>query len=423
MTIKETKLANGMRIVTDNVDSVETIALGVWAAVGARHEGFDNCGVAHLVEHMMFKGTPSRSAIDISHEIENVGGHMNAYTSREITAYHMHMMAEDAPLAIDVLADIMQHPTFDEKELERERGVILQEIGMYNDTPDEIIFDKFQETAWQNQNVGTPILGRADNIKNMPQDALFQWVKEHYKASNLVFAAAGKLDHHEIVAQVEKLFCDLEEGKEPQSTPAHYTHGEYREEKELEQAHVILGFNSFSRHDEDYYAAGLLSTILGGGFSSRLYNEIREKRGLVYSIFAFNQSYDDNGQFEIYAGTDPQRLDELMSVLCDELNKAKDGFTEDEVDRAKAQIRSSMLMGQEKMMGRARRLANCLIHYDRPVPIEETMKKIDAIDAAQIQRAAIRIFSTAPTLATLGTLDKLENYDQIAARLTTKKAA
>ena len=423
MTADVTTLDNGVRVVTASVPTVDTVSVGVWAGVGARFEDVKVNGVAHLVEHMMFKGTPTRSALDISREIEDVGGQMNAYTSREVTAYYMNVMKEDTPLALDVLADITQHPTFVAEELERERGVILQEIGMYNDTPDEIIFDHFQSTAWKDQKIGAPILGTPDIIATLPQEELFNWVRTHYTAPNIIISAAGNLEHRAIVDQVERLFRDLPDGEKATFEPANYTGGDFREEKELEQAHLMLGFESLSRHDEDYYAAGALSTLLGGGMSSRLFQEVREKRGLVYSIFCFNQSFDDSGQMAVYAGTDPQRLDELTAVVCDELAHVADTLKEDEIKRAKAQLRSRLLMAQERMFSRAQHMATSLIHYGEPVPLDDIIAKIDAVDANALARVARRVFTSRPTLTALGALDRLESHDQVSGRLNGAIAA
>ncbi len=417
MSISYTKRPDGLRVLTDPVPSVESVAVGVWVDVGTRHEDLKYNGVAHMVEHMMFKGTPSRSALQIAEQIEDVGGQMNAYTSREVTAYHMHLLKEDLPLAMEVLADIIQRPIMPDDEVERERGVILQEIGMTLDTPDDLVFDQYQETAYPGQALGAPILGTSDIIQNMQRDVLQGYVRDFYTPSRLVVSVSGNTDHETVSALTDRFFTELPENKEFSAKDAAYQGGEKRSEKELEQSHVVLGFEGVSRHDDDFYGAVVMSTILGGGMSSRLFQEVREKRGLVYSVFSHHATYQDDGQFLIYAGTGPDKLPDLMPVLCDEIGKIQASITAEELKRAKSQIRAEMLMGRESMMRRANQQAKHMIHFGKTIDLEEKLKKLAAIEAEDVCRAAQRIFVTKPTLAALGPLEKLESYDAITGRL------
>lgn len=417
MSIQFTTLSNGLRVITDSVPEVESVAVGVWANVGTRHENMVHNGIAHMVEHMMFKGTPTRTAAKIAEQIEDVGGQMNAYTSREITSYHMHMLKDDLPLALDVLADIVQRPTMPEIEVERERHVILQEIGMTLDTPDDWVFDLYQETAYPGQALGAPILGKAAIIEAMQRGTLMDYVGDCYTPAQLVVGVAGNAVHEQVVARVEKLFADLPGSRTVDMRSAFYCGGETRIEKELEQSHIILGFRGVSRTDEDYYAAVLLSIILGGGMSSRLFQEIREKRGLVYSVFSHHVPYQDDGQFLIYAGTGPGQLPELMPVLCEEIAKIRMPSTAEELKRAKAQIRAEILMGQESMMRRVNQQAKSLLHFDRLLDLQEKIARIEAVQLEDVARIAGRIFNTVPTLAALGPLKKLEQYDVLTKRL------
>lgn len=417
MSIRLTTLPNGLRVITDPVPSVESVAVGVWVDVGTRHEDLRDNGIAHMVEHMMFKGTPTRTAAQIAEQIEDVGGQMNAYTSREITSYHMHLLKEDLRLALEVLADIIQRPTMPEIEVERERQVILQEIGMTLDTPDDLVFDNYQETAYPHQALGAPILGRAHIIENMRKDTLMDYVARYYTPSRLVVSVSGNTDHETVTALVEKLFNDLRPNSDPGPTSAVYEGGDHRIDKELEQGHIVLGFEGVSRHADDYFAATVLSTILGGGMSSRLFQEVREKRGLVYSVFAHHTPYQDNGQMMIYAGTGPDNLTELMPVLCDEIAKMRDPVTPDELNRAKAQIRAELLMGRESMMRRANQQAKHLIHFDEVIDLQKKLLKLEVVTAEDVCALAKKIFSTRPTLAALGPLGKLEAYDTLAGRL------
>ncbi len=418
-----TTLDNGLRVITDHVDSVGSVALGIWVGVGTRNEDMIFNGAAHMVEHMLFKGTKKRNALDIAQQIENVGGSMNAYTSREITSYHMHLLKDDVPLALDVLSDMLTQSTMPEDEIERERHVILQEIGMCTDTPDDIIFDNYYETAYPGQALGAPILGKADIISGMQRDTLMNYVRKLSTPANMVISASGAVDHDSFVAQAQDLFGALEKGEPRKNLPAHYQSGEHRTDKELEQSHIILGFQGISRMDENFYAAQALSSIFGGGMSSRLFQEVREKRGLVYSVFSFHSAYNDDGQFGIYAGTGPEDLPELIPVVCDEVQKICENLSDEEVARAKTQMKSGLIMGRESMMSRADQQAKFLLFRNTVIDVEDLTKKIEAIDKQTIQSVAKRIFTSAPTLAALGPLKELESFDTIKSRLSQKLAA
>lgn len=417
MSIELTKLKNGLRVITDHVSTVDSVALGVWADVGTRDEDMAHNGVAHMVEHMMFKGTKRRTAAGIVEEIEDVGGNVNAWTSREMTSYHIHLLKEDTPMAVDILADVLQNSTMPEDEIERERHVILQEIGMTNDTPDDLVFDHYQETAYPGQAIGAPILGTADIVKGMAKDTLHHYVRQFYTPSRLVLAAAGNVKHDDFVRLAEKMFDALPVDQKNGHQKAAYKGGENRAEKELEQSHIILGFQGVSRLDDQYYAATLLSTILGGGMSSRLFQEVREKRGLVYSIFCHHSAYQDDGQFVIYAGTGPGDIPKMIPVLCDEIKKIVSTVTEEELKRAKAQVRAGLLMAQESMMSRANQIAKTLIHFDEILDLKDKLRRIETVTVKDIHAMARRIFITKPTLAALGPLEKLESFDKIKKRL------
>jgi predicted Zn-dependent peptidase len=418
MSIQLTKLPSGLRVITDTVREVDSVAIGVWADVGTRHEDMKHNGVAHMVEHMLFKGTPARNAVQIAEQIEDVGGQVNAYTSREMTAYHVHLLKEDLPLSLEILSDIIQHSTMPEDEVERERDVILQEIGMTADTPDDIVFDNYQEVAYPGQALGAPILGRTEIITGMRRDTLMEYVDRFYTPGKLVVSAAGNVGHDELAKRVADLFGDLPQDKKFKEDGAHYTGGEHRTERALEQSHIVLGFEGVNRHEDDYYTAAALSTVLGGGMSSRLFQEIREKRGLVYSIFSFHSAYEDSGQFAIYAGTGPEKLPELIPVVCDEVKRICEvAATPQELARAKAQMKANLLMGRESMMTRANQQAKQLIHFNGIFDAAERLARIEAITTESVGELARRIFSGAPTLAALGPLSKLEAYDKIKARL------
>ena len=417
MSIQTTTLPNGLRIVTDTVRTVETVALGVWASVGTRHEQMSQNGVAHMVEHMLFKGTPSMDAQKIAEVIEDVGGNMNAYTDREMTAYYVHLLAEHTDLALEVLADIIQNSTMPEDEIERERGVILQEIKMYADSPDRIIFDNFQEAAYPDQALGAPGLGTSAIIAEMGRDTLFDYVKAHYSPGKLIISAAGPIDHDEFVKKVERLFTKLPSGGKDDFRTAHYNPKLSLNEKSTEQSHLVLGFRGINRLDDRYSSVRLMSAILGGGMSSRLFQEIREKRGLVYSIYSFHDAFLDDGLFGIYAGTGPEHLEEMMPVVVDEIRKITESVTEAELARAKAQIKAGMLMARESIMTRCDQQARHMIYFNKPFAVANLIEKIDAVTAKDITGMAAEIFSSQPTLAAIGPLGNLMSYDTIKQKL------
>jgi predicted Zn-dependent peptidase len=366
---------------------------------------------------MAFKGTERRSAAQIAEEIEAVGGHINAYTAREQTAYYVKVLKDDTALAADIIGDILTHSTFEPEELERERGVILQEIGQANDTPDDIIFDHFQEHAYPEQPIGRPVLGSEEGIRQMPRTMLTGYMRRHYAASNIVVAAAGALTHKQILDLVNVHFTDLSSEVAPEMLPATYAGGEFREARDLDQVHIVLGFPSVSYSDRDYYPTLLLSTLLGGGMSSRLFQEVREKRGLVYSIYSFSSPFMDGGLFGIYAGTGESEAEELMPITLEELRKVQVAVTEAELARARAQVKASLLMSLESTGSRCEQLARQLQVFGRVVPTQETVAKLNAVTTEDVRRAAARLFRGAPTLATMGPAERVPVLADIVEKL------
>jgi predicted Zn-dependent peptidase len=418
--IEITTLDNGLRIATATMTNVQTASVGVWVDVGARHETPEINGVAHMLEHMAFKGTERRSARALAEEIENVGGQLNAYTSREQTAYYARVLAEDVPLAVDLLADILQHSVFDEEELARERGVVVQEIGQVQDTPDDLVFDQFQETAFPGQALGRSILGPSEIVAAMPRTALVDYMARHYGPRRMVLGAAGKIEHERVVELGDRLFRELPAAGDDQGEPAEYRGGEMREERDLEQAHLLIGLPAFSYADDDFYALQVLSAMLGGGMSSRLFQEVRENRGLAYSIFSFASSYRDTGFLGIYAGTGEQETAELVPVMCEETMKLIDAPTEAELVRARAQLKASLMMALESCFAQSEELARQLLIFNRRIPPEEIIAKIDAVDIAAIRRVGRRLLTGAgPTLAAIGPLGKLPSLDAIRGYLVS----
>ena len=415
--IKITTLENGLRVVTQTMEGLETVSLGIWNAVGGRDELENVNGVAHLLEHMAFKGTATKSALEIAETIENVGGDINAYTSKEITAYYVKLIAEDLPLGINILTDILQNSSFAEDELNRERGVILQEIGMYLDTPDDMIFDYWQEKAFPNQSMGRSILGKTDIIKNITREQVKNFMMSYYNPKKMVVSAAGKINHEEFVEQIRKSCINLPMGTINNRENAKYISGEYREKKDLEQIHLLLGFEGIDYHNDDYYSLMVYSSLLGGGMSSRLFQEIREKRGLVYGISSFSSSYSDTGMFGIYAGTGETQIQELIPVLCNELNNSPKSISEKEIKRGKAQLKASLMMSRESAFRRCESAARQLIVFNRIIEPSEIIEKINSVSKETVERIATKIVSGPITISSIGPIKKLEKLDKIQSRL------
>jgi predicted Zn-dependent peptidase len=418
--VKVTTLANGLRVAVDEMPEVESASLGIWVACGTRHESAELNGMAHMLEHMAFKGTKTRSARVIAEEIENVGGSLNAYTGREITAYHASVLKEDVALGVEMVADILRNSVFDPDELQRERGVILQEIGQALDTPDDLIFDQFQETALPEQPLGRPVLGTADSVETIGREDLFAFLARHYTAGNMVLSAAGRVDHAEIVDLAEKYFGSVPRtaANADQPVPLAYVGGDGREARTtLEQVHIVLGGQGIGYRDPDYYATAVYSTLFGGGMSSRLFQRIREERGLVYGINCFNAAYADGGLFGIYAGTGEDDLAELVPAVCEEFAGVADSLTEQELIRARAQIKAGTLMALESSGSRCEQAARHLLIHNRTIPYAEIVARIEAIDQAAVRRVARRLLQGKLTLAALGPIEDLESLDKIAARL------
>jgi predicted Zn-dependent peptidase len=417
MSVQVTRLANGLTVASDRMSGVESTTLGVWVAAGARHEPAAVNGIAHLLEHMAFKGTARRSAQLIAEEIEAVGGYLNAYTTREYTAYYARILAEDVPLAADILADILQHSIFDEAELERERAVILQEIGQAEDTPDDIIFDHFQAVAYPDQSLGRPILGSPEIVRHLSRDSVSSYLKTRYGASSMMLVGAGSVDHDHLVRLAEDHFSALPHTADLDREPANFRGGERREVRDLEQVHVVLGFSGLAHTDPDYYAASIYTTLIGGGMSSRLFQEVREKRGLVYSIYSFNQSYADGGLFGIYAGTGEREAAETVQVIASELARSREGAGEEELNRARAQVRAALLMARESTSSRAEQLAQQLLIFARPLPLAEIIAEVEAVDRRRVVAVAERLTGAPAAFAMMGPVDGLAPYGELIRAL------
>jgi len=396
---------------------LESAAVGVWVDCGARSETRAQMGLSHMLEHMAFKGTARRSARRIAEEIEAVGGYLNAYTSREQTAFHARVLKADVSLAVDILADILTAPTFEASELERERQVVLQEIGQARDTPDDIIFDHLQSVAFPDQPMGWPILGDEESVGSFSRDNLKSYMAENYRAGTMTLIASGAVDHAQMVRLAEEKFANLPQGARPEPLPARYGGGDLRLSEPHEQMHVTYGFPGIAGSDPEIYAAQVYVTALGGGMSSRLFQEVREKRGLCYSVYAFANAFHDGGLIGIYAGTGEDEAAGLSAVVAGEMASLAETATADEIARAKAQLKSGLLMGLERPAARAEQIATQLLTYGRVLAIDELTEKLEAVDVSAVRRFGSRLMEAAmPALVALGPVDKLETYSTFANR-------
>ena len=417
MSVRTDRLANGLTVITDTMPAVESAAVGVWIGTGSRAEREDEHGISHLLEHMAFKGTSTRSARDIAEAIEAVGGDLNAATSTETTAYHARVLGRDVPLALDILADILADPAFDPEELEREKHVIVQEIGAAEDVPEEIVFDAFPEAAWRGQPIGRPILGTRETVRSFGPEALAAYLGRRYRAGDMVLSAAGAVDHDRILAEAERLFSRFPSGKADAPVPARYTGGTFRDVRPINEVQVIVGFESLPLTHPDYFVAQVCAMVTGGGMSSRLFQSLREERGLCYSVSAFHWAFMDSGLFAAHAATGEEDVEELATVMLDELDAAADDLDEAEVERGKTQLTAGLLMARESSSARIGMMARHILARGRFVPPEEVVALIAAVDVDRVRRFLRETLAGGlPTVATVGAGEKVPDAERVAER-------
>ena len=397
---------------------LKSASIGIWVNAGGRHERVEQNGIAHFLEHMAFKGTKKRSSVQIAEAIEDVGGYINAYTSREMTAYYCRVLGDDVALALDVVSDIVLNPVFARDEIEVERGVILSEIGQALDTPDDIIFDWLQDVSYPGQPLGRSILGPEERVSNFQREDLSTFVDENYSTDQMVLAAAGAVDHDAIVLQCEEIFGTLKPRVQAPFLVGQFKGGEYRQVKDLEQAHFALAFESPNYKDPNIYTAQIFATAFGGGMSSRLFQEVREKRGLCYSIFASAGAYSDTGTLTFYAGTSGDKVSDLANITVDELKRASHDMTEVEVARARAQMKAGLLMGLESPSSRAERLARMVTIWDRIPSLDEVVSQIDRVTVSDVRDYAATMGAGAPAaMALYGPVADAPSVQDLQARL------
>lgn len=387
-------LPNGVRIITEEIEHVRSIAFGLWVGAGSRdeREGFE--GISHFIEHMFFKGTEHRTARDLAESLEAVGGQLNAFTTKEYTCYYAKVLDEDLDLAIDVLSDMFFYSRYDEKEIEKEKNVVIEEIKMYEDSPDELIHDVFSECVWNDHPLGKPILGTEESIRSLNRDKIMTFLSEHYAPDNLVIAVAGKIKHADIVEKLAAQFGDFRRGgrRVLEGTPTGLTIERYQQ-KETEQMHILLGVPGLGQDDEDIYAMHIFNNIIGGGLSSRLFQQIREQRGLAYSVYSYHSTYVDTGLFGIYAGTSPKNTKEVIECILRELNEIKQkGISTLELERTKAQIKGGLYLGLESVSSRMSRLGKTELTYNRVLSPEEVVEKLEKVTQADVLRVIGRLW-------------------------------
>jgi predicted Zn-dependent peptidase len=423
MSVEVTRLPSGLAVVTDRMPHLESASLGVWVGSGSRDEKPDEHGISHLLEHMAFKGTKRRTARQIAEAIEAVGGDLNAATSVESTAYYARVLKADVPLALDVLSDILSEPTFDPEELRREQNVIVQEIGATEDAPDDLVFDRLQETAFPKQPVGRSILGTPETVRSFTAARLRSYLGRNYRGPDMLVVAAGAVDHQQIVGEVEKRFASFVGPAGPEPEQAHFSGGTRVETRDLEQVHIAMALQGLPVRDESLYSLQVFTSVLGGGMSSRLFQEVREIRGLCYAIQAFHMPYSDTGMFGLYAGTDEADAPELMRVVIDEIGNATETITDAEVNRAKAQMKAGLLMALESSEARVGQIARQMLAYGRPIALDEIVAKVDAVTVESTRAAGRALVARGrPAIAAIGPGSGLESTAAIAQSLVRRAA-
>jgi predicted Zn-dependent peptidase len=418
--VSRTVLPGGLRVITESLPAVRSAAFGIWAGVGSRDEDLAHVGATHYLEHLLFKGTSRRSALDISAEMDAVGGELNAFTAKEYTCYYARVLDADLPLAIDVLADMVTSSLIEEKEVDAERGVILEEIAMNDDDPSDTVHEAFASQLFGDSPMGRPILGSVDSINSITRSQIAEHYAARYKPENLVVAAAGSLEHEQVVELTRAAFGPVLSGSAsplpprllaPGAAEAATGTGVRLVSRGIEQANLVLGCSGLSRTDDRRFALGVLNAALGGGMSSRLFQEVREKRGLAYSVYSFSSQHADSGIWGVYAGCLPAKADEVLSICRDEIAKViSGGLTDDELDRGKGQLRGSIVLGLEDPSSRMSRLGKAELVYPRLEPVDEILASIEAVTHDDVRELAASVLAQPKALAVVGPFDDADAF-------------
>ncbi|GAA0221186.1 pitrilysin family protein [Actinomadura nitritigenes] len=407
--VRRTVLPGGLRIITESTPAVRSAAFGVWSAVGSRDEAPADAGASHYLEHVLFKGTRRRSALELSAAIDAVGGDLNAFTAKEYTCYYARVLDSDLPLAVDIVSDMVADSVNRPEDVEAERGVILEEIHMRDDDPGDLIHDEFATALYGDTPLGRPILGTEDSINALSRDRIHGYYREHYTPSNLVVSVAGNIEHDEVVRLVSDAFAGHLTGDAEPAPPrvggpaAPVDPRTVIIDKDTEQAHIVLGVPGVCRTDDRRFALGVLNAALGGGMSSRLFQEIREKRGLAYSVYSYTAQYADSGIFGVYAGCQPGKVDEVLSICRDEVNRAAEqSLTEEELERGKGQMRGALVLGLEDTGSRMSRIGKSELVYESLLPVDDVLACIEAVTLDDVRAVAREILSAQHALTVIG---------------------
>jgi len=385
-------LSNSIPVVMEPLRNMRSVAVGIWVKVGSRNETLDKNGISHFLEHMFFKGTHKRTAKDLAIEIDSLGGELNAFTSKENTTFYVKILDEYVEKGVELLSDIFLHSTFPEEDIEKEKRIIKEEIKMVEDTPDDYIHDLFNQTIWGNTGLGQSVLGRRETVKSFIRDDLISHIKRYYGTKDVIIACAGNFEPESLLVILNKNLGGLRRGSEPEKdTPPLFNSTVEVFHKELSEAHVCMGVQGIPQASEERYSISVLNTIFGAGVSSRLFQEIREKRGLAYSIYSFVSSYLDTGIWGVYAGVSRKRVLELVELILKEINSLKDTLTEVELERAKNHLKGNIILGLESTGSRMNNIARQEIYYGRYYSPKEVMKEIDLIKLSQIKDLAERL--------------------------------
>ena len=419
----KTVLPSGLRIVTEEVNTVRSAAVGIWINIGSRDEGSATAGASHFLEHLLFKGTKSRSALDISSAIEAVGGEMNAFTSKEYTCFYARVIDSDLALAIDVLGDLITSSVVDAADVKAEANVVLEEIAMRDDDPSDLIHDLFLETYYGNSQLGRPILGTTKSIKSMSRNTVYNYYKKKYLPQDIVVAVAGNVKHKDVVRKVEAALSRDNFLDRPKtdfrlrtSSPAKIS-GRNKVgiiDRKTEQAHLLFGVDGVSRNDDRRFALSILASALGGGMSSRLFQEIREKRGLAYSVYSYIQQFAGSGSLSFYAGCQPQKAEEVISIIRDITNEvANNGITNEEIIRAKGAVRGALVLSQEDSGSRMNRIGKSELVYGEIMSFDEILKRVSSVTHDEIREIASELLTVSPTLAVVGPFKSTSKFEKV----------
>jgi predicted Zn-dependent peptidase len=418
--VRRTTLPGGLRVITEQVPGVRSVAFGVWVNVGSRDETGTQMGSAHYLEHLLFKGTARRSALEISASIEAVGGDLNAFTTKEYTCYYARVLDNDLPLAIDVVCDVVTDALIRPEDVEQERGVILEEIAMHEDDPTDVVHDDFAEALFGDTPLGRPVLGTIDTITGISRRAINGFYRAKYSPERMVVAAAGNLDHDEVVKQVRAAFAHVLDASAEVADarrvrrPRPHGSGVKVTTRPTEQAHLVLGVPGITRGDDRRYALSVLSTALGGGMSSRLFQEVREKRGLAYSVYSYAQGYSDDGVFGVYVGCLPGKVDTVLDVCLTQMQEVADhGLSDDEIARGKGQVRGATVLGQEDTGARMTRIAKSELHADPLLSIDSLLARVEAVTSDDIRTVARDLLTAPATLAVIGPFDETTTFNVV----------